>query len=773
LVGYGSLTYTSSLLKLTNPTSTSTIRVEDSGNANIYSNITPTAFNLSRSTDGSAGTSGSFYRVGDQVAGISARSSVLLMSDTRGFLQVGQNGVSIERAASLNTQLTAPSTSSVFDVLSTAQGSRPFPIMSAAQANAITGVQGLFTYENTVGPRWYNGTRKAYALESTFARGTATRVPFFDANGQVTDNADFTVTGMGTATVRAVLNSSDNVGFSLNNAGANKWMISSYLFNAGNYDFSFYNAQTSRASMVIDGDTDNLITNRGVQIGTTLSVGTTATVASTLTVSGDIIANNSSQANVILAKGGNDFAHAAYQQDSGNDDYTIYAYARNAYGLFLSGDADKAGIYTRTPDYNLDVNGVLGIDIPRGTVAQRPTIASSTTPFRYNTDSTALEYGESVGTWWQLATRAYARTLVPTTLYPGDGSIPTNTNRTVNYDTGGDNYFKLINSSTQKGIQAEFAHDPFSAFSPYSQFNNYYTYYNNAFYGTQFEVEGQIDHGLSASATVVTRLERIGSKKTGSSRVGVELGSGRKFAFYVNSVDSLGTEYHQNGISGSFDSLANDSASKSFYFGGFAYRNQTSQWQNKSIAATKSWLVQQNYGTGSTKFDWLRVDNLDTDTTSNRLSFYNNKYVLPNTRPASGSGLKQSIVWTAGTPAFEYVKKDTTIYVTDADYNFSAAITSANILLKFNRIIIYSKLSSGSTSDNQIFLHTPSSDFLQCEIIIYSNDASADSDATSIDFTTNGAVDGAGGTVSSYPMSAGQRVNIRVVDDGGYKWFFN
>lgn len=119
------------------------------------------------------------------------------------------------------------------------------------------------------------------------------------------------------------------------------------------------------------------------------------------------------------------------------------------------------------------------------------------------------------------------------------------------------------------------------------------------------------------------------------------------------------------------------------------------------------------------------------------------------------------------------IKRDTTIYVTDADYNFASAVTSANILKRYNRIIIYSKLSSGATSDNQIILHSASSDFLQCEIIIYSNDASADADATSIDFTTNGAVDGAGGTVSSYPMSPGQRVNIRVVDDGGYKWFFN
>jgi len=195
LVGYGSLTYTSSLLKLTNTTSASTIRVEDSSNANIFSNISPTGFFLSRASDGSIGASGSFYKVGEQVAGISARTNVLLMNDTRAFLQVGSTGVTIERAASFNTQLTASSTSSILDVLSTTQGSRPFPIMSTAQANAITGVQGLFTYENGVGPRWYNGTRKAYIPESTVARFTSTYIPFADGNGQLTQSANMTFNG--------------------------------------------------------------------------------------------------------------------------------------------------------------------------------------------------------------------------------------------------------------------------------------------------------------------------------------------------------------------------------------------------------------------------------------------------------------------------------------------------------------------------------------------------------------------------------------------------
>lgn len=118
-------------------------------------------------------------------------------------------------------------------------------------------------------------------------------------------------------------------------------------------------------------------------------------------------------------------------------------------------------------------------------------------------------------------------------------------------------------------------------------------------------------------------------------------------------------------------------------------------------------------------------------------------------------------------------KRDTTIYVTDADYNFASAITSTQVLARYNRIIIYSKLTASATSDNQIILPSASSDFLQCTISVYSNDASGDADATSIDFTTNGAVDGVGGTVSTYSMSGGQKVEIRPVNDSGFKWIFN
>jgi hypothetical protein len=64
---------------------------------------------------------------------------------------------------------------------------------TAGRPTGVTGYEGYNTTGN--GKEWYQGSRWAYALESTFARGTATRVPFFDANGQITDNVNLSFSG--------------------------------------------------------------------------------------------------------------------------------------------------------------------------------------------------------------------------------------------------------------------------------------------------------------------------------------------------------------------------------------------------------------------------------------------------------------------------------------------------------------------------------------------------------------------------------------------------
>ena len=72
--------------------------------------------------------------------------------------------------------------------------SKPFLLGQWTTAGRPSGVTGYMGYNTTGnGVEWYQGSRWAYALESTFARGTATRIPFFDANGQVTESPIFTL----------------------------------------------------------------------------------------------------------------------------------------------------------------------------------------------------------------------------------------------------------------------------------------------------------------------------------------------------------------------------------------------------------------------------------------------------------------------------------------------------------------------------------------------------------------------------------------------------
>ncbi len=74
--------------------------------------------------------------------------------------------------------------------------SKPFSLGQWTTAGRPTGVQGYLGYNTTTnGLDWYNGTRWATGLESTFARGTSTYVPVFDANGQIAQNYYFRFSG--------------------------------------------------------------------------------------------------------------------------------------------------------------------------------------------------------------------------------------------------------------------------------------------------------------------------------------------------------------------------------------------------------------------------------------------------------------------------------------------------------------------------------------------------------------------------------------------------
>lgn len=105
-------------------------------------------------------------------------------------------------------------------------------------------------------------------------------------------------------------------------------------------------------------------------------------------------------------------------------------------------------------------------------------------------------------------------------------------------------------------------------------------------------------------------------------------------------------------------------------------------------------------------------------------------------------------------------KRDTTIYIDDADYDFSAAITTAQISRRYSRVIFWMTTTAGAGSDSEITLHTPDVNLMQVEYLIHSVDE-AGGFANVIRFGSNNAVDSTNGLVSSYFPAAGDGIHIR------------
>lgn len=324
--------------------------------------------------------------------------------------------------------------------------SKPFALGQWTTAGRPSGTQGYLGYNTTTnGLDWYNGTRWASGLESTFARGTATRVPFFDANGQVTESANMVAdisnnryylagsgnTGTSTLTsstgLRLELRTTDNTGNSggflafgsqFGTGAAIKYIHASgaSLTSGG---IGFYTREAvSDATLTRQITLDytgsftvekNVILKGGVTMGRVginngvSGSGTYGNITEGILSTG-VYQNSQAALKLEMLLGNYDFQTAPIGTVNTPVTLTSRMYLTNAGLLRLGG--------TGTTNYQLDVQGTNAIGIPRGTVAQRPTIASSTTPVRFNTDSTAIEYGESVGTWRQIATRAYARSLI-------------------------------------------------------------------------------------------------------------------------------------------------------------------------------------------------------------------------------------------------------------------------------------------------------------------------------------------------------------------------
>jgi len=382
---------------------------------------------------------------------------------------------------------------------------KPFSLGQWTTAGRPSGTSGYMGWNTTLtGLDWYNGTRWATGLESTFARGTATYVPFFDANGQITQGV---ATGQGLRYYNAGGNlhileaksafiaqgvtgiNSGNADLATRTATGNGYW--SFSANESTGAFSFYDAISNQTPVTIakNSGANRITTNSTTTTlsSTTLLSLTSATV-SAITGSNTLSAGSlmtdalaSSQASFRTVNGSNILSWSPFSTSPyfaiSNGTQQGYFQATTLDGIrfgalsnhplilntnatariYITG-AGRTGLAKAAPDYIFDVTSTDAYGLPRGTVAQRPTIAASTTPFRYNTDSTALEYGESVGTWRQLATRSYARSLVsalPTTnIYTANGTLTSH--RTVT--SGG---FDLTMTGKVKiGSDSSFVHNP-------------------------------------------------------------------------------------------------------------------------------------------------------------------------------------------------------------------------------------------------------------------------------------------------------------------------
>ena len=273
----------------------------------------------------------------------------------------------------------------------------PFQFQTYTTAGLPTGVTGYHVYNTTTnGPAWYQGSRWAYGLESTFNRGTATYVPFFDANGQVTESQ------------RVVYNGTQFV-------------------VKGTTNYASTNTKSFR-----------VLSNDGVEMFFVDDNGTFGNAA--LSVS--------------LGAGAYQFGTSGFPALRFPGAYNILQHQTTT-SFNIGGGATNI----RIGDYNswqstrtLRVN--TKFEINGSTTANRPSATAAMSVLYHNTDSTFLEYNPNNTGWVGIASRPYVRSLIPTTFYSGDGSL--SGNRTImanNYNVLFDNIteFNLLSGGVTPG----------------------------------------------------------------------------------------------------------------------------------------------------------------------------------------------------------------------------------------------------------------------------------------------------------------------------------
>jgi hypothetical protein len=669
----------------------------------------------------------------------------------------------------------------------------PWQFQTYTTAGLPTGVTGYHVYNTTTnGPGWYQGSRWAYGLESTFNRGTSTRVPYFNANGQITDNSGLTYNGS-TLTSTGIApgfaatgdNNAAGIGYRFNGIGTGFYGIAGNSTNpminvvnagngntiqatttgsgtsaiAGRFIGSNVNALPFSAEfslissgVILDGMRFGHINNStGAPFGTPNNTGVAMAFYLKDSLGTNVV--TSRIATMFTRNSVSNFTNALIFSNARNG--TVSEVARFA-GLDL-------GIGTTSPTERLHVSD----DVRVG-----DSLRLTTTPA--HTSITGLLTRDANG-WVGLASLAglsySGGVLTGTNIYNTDGNLGDNVTRTFSQGSNGD-FIQYRTTTTDKRHKtylsiptgnADYDDEARVLYQSGGTKNRYINHY---------KAVGIYD-GTGNYAAAYQTSERNGSDNYVYNELYSSIGSGttQNFAGLVVGADST----NSNTIS-SLKIITENSASKKSHWAGLidgSYGN--GGWGNftaRMISYSPSFLVQTTAYNSNTYYNWLAIKNIDAaDTaTTNAIEFYNGDYAWKNGRPGTGSNVH---VWDNGTPSFKEIKRDTTIYIDDADYDFSAAITTAQIASRFNRVIFWMTTTGAAGSDSELTLHTPDANLMQVEYLIHSVDE-AGGFSNKIVFGTNNAVDSTNGLVTNYYPAAGDGIHIRAgLRSAAYKYRYS
>jgi len=334
---------------------------------------------------------------------------------------------------------------------------KPLKLGQWTTAGRPTGVNGYMGWRDGTTLEWYNGTRWATALESTFARGTATYFPYFDANGQVTNSilsqsgSEVSVTSS-TGILKIDGNNGANTGQIFFKTGAGDY---SNWIGTQDYNMTLRTRTTSQKIVMEFGSSARSFEFRGGGAGNMLIIASTP-----LDLTGINSITSPSFVPLLLYSdlAGSDQTGLISRRSTRTSDVTQpdrpihsfqYGTAERA-RITIAGQLSLGGSAPDASSIVDIVSTARGFLLPRMNTTQRNAITSpASTLLLANTDSLFYEARIS-GAWKGIAFRDWVRSNFigsAATLYGGNGTIGTSRIATLTdslrFQSGGSDLFRL------------------------------------------------------------------------------------------------------------------------------------------------------------------------------------------------------------------------------------------------------------------------------------------------------------------------------------------